>query len=89
MRGRVTKLRPRRAGTGRLTFSLRRSRPTARRWRLRVTGTPRVRLTRSTRTRRFSLRLAVPRSVPAGRYRLRACVRRGRERAGCRSRVLG
>ena len=40
-RGRVTKLR-RRTGTGRLTFSLRRSRP-ARSWRLRVTGTPQER----------------------------------------------
>ena len=87
VRGTVTKLRPRRAGTGRLTFSLRRTRP-ARSWRLRVTGTSRVRLTRSTRTRRFSKRLAVPGSVPAGRYRLRACVRRGNDRAGCRSRVL-
>jgi len=88
VRGRVSKLRLRRARTGRLTFSLRRSRPTARSWRLRVAGTPRVRLTRSTRTRRFTLRLAVPGSVPAGRYRLRACVRRGSDRAGCRSRVL-
>ena len=87
VRGSVTKLRPRRAGTGRLTFSLRRTRP-ARSWRLRVRGTSRVRLTRSTRTRRFTMRLAVPRSVPAGRYRLRACVRRGNDRAGCRSRVL-
>ena len=84
VRGTVTKLRPRRAGTGRLTFTLRRSRPTARSWRLRrARGTVRVRLTKTRRTRRFSLRLAVPRSVPAGRYRLRACVRRGKERAGC------
>ena len=50
------------------------ARPTARSWRLRVTGTPRVRLTRSTRTRRFTLRLAVPRqrarrAVPAARLR--------------------
>ena len=34
------------------------------------------------------MRLVVPGSVPAGRYRLRACVRRGNDRAGCRSRAL-
>ena len=76
----------RRARTGRLTFSLRRTRP-ARSWRLRVRGTSRVRLTRST-ARGASPCGSSPGSVPAGPYRLRACVRRGKDRAGCRSRVL-
>jgi len=97
MSGRVANLRGRRSETGRITFSLRRGRPARRVARLRAIGTQadrskgqNVRLTRGGKSRRFVVRLLVPRTVPAGRYRLRACVRRGSgtNLGSCRSRAL-
>src|SRR5215208_5034162 len=82
VRGRVTNLAGRRAGTGRLTFSLRRSRKARRGWYVPAAGMAgdrnkgqNVRLTKGGRSRRFSLRLRVPGTVPAGRYVFRGCVR--------------
>jgi GH15 family glucan-1,4-alpha-glucosidase len=97
VRGRVRNLASRRAGTGRLTFSLRRSRKAKRGWYVPATGTTgdrnkgrNVRLTKGGRSRRFSLRLRVPGTIPAGRYHLRACVRRGSGTGAgsCRSRRI-
>jgi glycosidase len=93
--GRVLNLRGHRAGTGRLTFSLRRSRSSARGVYLRSRGTTsdrnrgaNVRKTLGGHSRRFVLRLLVPAGTPPRRYWLRACVRRGSgaSRASCRSR---
>jgi len=67
----------RRAGTARLTLTLRRS-GSARRLR-----TVKVKLTSRRRSRRVTLRLRMPSSLPAGRYTLRACVR-----TSCRSRRI-
>ncbi len=97
VRGRVANQRGRRAGTARLTFSLRRTRRARRGWYLPVSGTSRdrnagqnVRLTKGGRSRRFVVRVRIPRTVPAGRYFFRACVRRGSGtmRASCRSRRM-
>jgi glycosidase len=96
-RGRVANARGRRAGTGRLTFSLRRTRAARSGIYLRAKGTardrnagPNVARTVGGRSRRFEVRLLVPARVPARRYFLRACVRRGSgvNRASCRTRAI-
>ena len=88
-RGRVANRRGRRAQGGRLTFSLRRTRttPARRGTRLRAANVKRV---KGGRSRRFSVRVRVGRGVPAGRYVLFACVRRGKGagKASCRTRRM-
>ena len=83
-RGRVANAKGRRAQSGRLTFTLRRS-PNARRG-VRI-GADNVKRTKGGRKRRFSERLTVPRRTRAGRYYMRACLRRGSGtlKADCRS----
>jgi alpha-amylase len=89
VRVRVVKLHGRHARRGRLTFSLRRSKPARSSLRLPAKAS-RVRLSKPGASKRFVLRLRVPRDAPTGRYYLRACVRRssGTETAACRSRLL-
>src|SRR5215213_2580683 len=77
--GRVANRRGRRAGTGRVTFSLRRAGRGSHRFRVRTRRArldrnegQNIRLTRGGRSRRFTVRLLVPRYVAAGRYTLRA-----------------
>ncbi len=83
--GRVANRRGRRAGAGRLGFSLRRN---PRRGGVALRAV-RVRTLRGGHSGRFSLRLTVPRSLPAGRYLLVACARRGgTRRPSCRTRPL-
>ena len=87
--GRVANAKRRRAQTGRLTFSLRRSRAATARREQRLGGTN-VKRTKGGRSRRFSYRLTVPRGTPAGRYFFFACVRRGSGtlRASCKARRI-
>jgi hypothetical protein len=82
VRGRVANRSGRRARTHRLTFMLHRGH---RSWALR-----RVQRAKPGRSRRFSVRVRVGRKVPAGRYRLLACVRawNGPGPRSCRSRAI-
>ena len=85
-RGRVTNLRGRTARSGRVSFSLRRN---PRRGGVALRST-RIRKTAGGRSRAFSVRLRVPASMPAGRYRFVACARPSgtKQRTSCRSRTI-
>ena len=84
-KGRVTNLPRRRSRSARLTFSLRpRAGTSGRPRRLRSV---KLRRTKTSRTRRFSVRLRIPATAAPGRHSLRACVTRAK-RKSCRARRL-
>ena len=74
VRGRVTNLPKNRKKSARLVFTLRKS------GRFIHLRTVKVKRTKKSRTRRFSVRIVVPGIARAGSYTLRACVRKS-----CRS----
>jgi glycosidase len=85
--GRVVNLPRRLTETARLTFSLRARAGATTGRHLRGAN---VRRTRAGRSRSFSLKIVIPAKVPAGRYVLRVCVRRGSGelRGSCRAKSI-